>query len=241
DPAYAAKATRYSRLCRDVSEFLADLGLAGRLGEVRARVTYQDPCHLAHGQGIRRQPRDLLRRIPGIELVEMPGSDRCCGSAGIYNLIQPGYSRQVLDEKMAAVRETGAALVVAPNPGCMLQIASGIRAHGLEMQVRHLIELLDRAYEAAEGGAAAGTARAGPPPSPSTRRASPGSPTMSPPIMSSRCAPGRASGICRRSSAGTASGSRSIPRACRSPRSGGSSPPTGTARGGCCTARSAIW
>src|SRR5207237_894265 len=82
----------------------------------RARVTSQDPCHPAHGQGIRRQPRDLLRRIPGIELVEMPGSDRCCGSAGIYNLTQPGYSRQVLDEKMAAVRETGAALVVAPNP-----------------------------------------------------------------------------------------------------------------------------
>ena len=160
DPAYAAKATRYSRLCRDVSEFLADLGLAGRLGEVRARVTYQDPCHLAHGQGIRRQPRDLLRRIPGIELVEMPGSDRCCGSAGIYNLTQPGYSRQVLDEKMAAVRETGAALVVAPNPGCMLQIASGIRAHGLEMHVRHLIDLLDQAYAAAEGGRAGGTPRA---------------------------------------------------------------------------------
>ena len=160
DPAYAAKATQYSHLCRDVSEFLADLGLAGRLGEVRARVTYQDPCHLAHGQGIRRQPRDLLRRIPGIELVEMPGSDRCCGSAGIYNLTQPGYSRQVLDEKMAAVRETGAALVVAPNPGCMLQIASGIRAHGLEMHVRHLIDLLDQAYAAAEGGRAGGTPRA---------------------------------------------------------------------------------
>ena len=160
DPAVAAKAKQYSGLCRDVSEFLADLGLAGRLGEVRARVTYQDPCHLAHGQGIRRQPRDLLRRIPGIELVEMAGSDRCCGSAGIYNLTQPGYSRQVLDEKMAAVRETGAALVVAPNPGCMLQIASGIRAHGLEMQVRHLIELLDRAYAAAEGGSAGGTPRA---------------------------------------------------------------------------------
>src|SRR5436853_402993 len=126
--------------------------LAGPLGEVRARVTYQDPCHLVHGQGIRRQPRDLLRRIPGIELVEMPGSDRCCGSAGIYNLTQPGYSRQVLDEKMAAVRETGAALVVAPNPGCMLQIASGIRAHGLEMHVRHLIDLLDQAYAAAERG-----------------------------------------------------------------------------------------
>jgi len=129
--------------------------LAGPLGEVRARVTYQDPCHLVHGQGIRRQPRDLLRRIPGLELVEMEGSDRCCGSAGIYNLVQPAYSRQILEEKMAAVKQTGADLVVAPNPGCMLQIASGIRAFGLGTHVRHLIDLLDQAYAAGErqGGA----------------------------------------------------------------------------------------
>lgn len=150
DPAYARRAEQYSRLCRDVTEFLSDLGLVGSLGEVRARVTYQDPCHLVHGQGIRRQPRALLRQIPGLDLVEMTGSDRCCGSAGIYNLTQPGYARMVLDEKVAALTQTGADLVVAPNPGCMMQIASGIRAHGLRMQVRHLIDLLDQAYAAAE-------------------------------------------------------------------------------------------
>jgi len=150
DPAYAEKAQRYSRLCRDVTEFLAERDLTGPLGEVRARVTYQDPCHLVHGQGIRRQPRELLRRIPGLDLVEMDGADRCCGSAGIYNLVQPAYSRQILEEKMAALGRTGADLVVAPNPGCMLQIASGIRASGLRMHVHHLIDLLDRAYAAAE-------------------------------------------------------------------------------------------
>jgi glycolate oxidase iron-sulfur subunit len=152
DPLYAKRAERYSRLCRDVTEFLSDLGLVGTLGEVRARVTYQDPCHLIHGQGIRRQPRDLLRKIPGVELVEMEGADRCCGSAGIYNLVQPHYSRQILDEKLTAVEATGADLVVAPNPGCMLQLASGIRARGLRMHVHHLVDLLDRAYAA--GGAA---------------------------------------------------------------------------------------
>jgi glycolate oxidase iron-sulfur subunit len=155
DPEYARRAEHYSRLCRDATEFLGDLGLVGPLGEVRARVTYQDPCHLAHGQGIRRQPRALLRQIPGVTLVEMAGSDRCCGSAGIYNLTQPGYARLALDEKVTALRQTGADLVVAPNPGCMMQIASGLRAHGLRMQVRHLIDLLDQAYSTAETGARA--------------------------------------------------------------------------------------
>ncbi len=155
DPAYAERAERYSRLCRDITEFLGELGLTGTLGPVRARVTYQDPCHLVHGQGIRRQPRDLLRRIPGVELVEMSGADRCCGSAGVYNLVQPEYSRQILDEKMAAVMETGATTVVAPNPGCMLQLASGVRARGLAVDVCHLVDLLDRAYAAAEREAGA--------------------------------------------------------------------------------------
>ena len=156
DPEQADRAARYGHLCRDVTEFLAELGLVGRLGEVRARATYQDPCHLIHGQRIRRQPRELLRRIPGLELVELEGADRCCGSAGIYNLTQPGYSRQVLEEKVGALERTGAELVVAPNPGCMLQIASGIRAHGLPMHVHHLIDLLDRSYAAAEADASGG-------------------------------------------------------------------------------------
>jgi len=152
DPAYAERAEAYSRLCRDASEFLAALGLVGRLGEVRARVTYQDPCHLAHGQGVRKQPRELLRQIPGLELVEMENADRCCGSAGIYNIVQPGYSRRILDEKMAAAGRTRAEWIIAPNPGCMVQLAAGVRAHGLKMEVRHLMDVLDQAYAAGEAG-----------------------------------------------------------------------------------------
>jgi glycolate dehydrogenase iron-sulfur subunit len=150
DPAYAARADAYSSLCRDATEFLVELGLTGTLGEIRARATYQDPCHLAHGQGIRRQPRDLLRQIPGLELVEMDGADHCCGSAGIYNLVQPEYSRQILEEKMRAVVRTGADLLVAPNPGCLLQLAAGIRAQGLPMETCHVVDLLDRAYAVAD-------------------------------------------------------------------------------------------
>ena len=160
DPAYAPRAEAYSRRCRDLTEFLGALGLVGRLGEVRARVTYQDPCHLVHGQGIRRQPRDLLRGIPGLELIELDGSDHCCGSAGIYNVVQPAYSRRILDEKMEAVERTGAEMIVAPNPGCMLQLAAGIRARGARIEVHHLVDLLDRAYAA--GDAAAGAAAPAP-------------------------------------------------------------------------------
>jgi len=150
EPAYVARAEAYSSLCRDATEFLAELGLIGTLGEIRARATYQDPCHLSHGQGIRRQPRDLLRRIPGLELVELDGADRCCGSAGIYNVVQPAYSRQILEEKMRAVVRTGADLLVAPNPGCLLQLAAGIRAQGLPMEACHVVDLLDRAYAAGD-------------------------------------------------------------------------------------------
>lgn len=150
DPGYVPRAEAFSSLCRDATEFLAELGLAGALGEIRARATYQDPCHLAHGQGIRRQPRELLRKIPGLELVEMDGADHCCGSAGIYNIVQPGYSRQILEEKMRAVLRTGADLLVAPNPGCLLQLAAGIRAQGIPMEACHVVDLLDRAYTVAE-------------------------------------------------------------------------------------------
>lgn len=149
DPRYAARAEAFSSICRDASEFLAELGLTGTLGEIRVRATYQDPCHLAHGQRIRRQPRDLLRRIPGLELVEMEGADRCCGSAGIYNVVEPEYSRRILEEKMRAVMRTGADLLVAPNPGCLLQLAAGIRARGVPIETCHVVDLLDRSYAVA--------------------------------------------------------------------------------------------
>jgi glycolate oxidase iron-sulfur subunit len=145
DPAYSDKAARFSALVKDAGEFLAGLGLPALLRPIAMTVTYQDPCHLAHGQRIRTQPRDLLRAIPELKLVEMEGADRCCGSAGIYNVTHPEMSRHLLEEKMRAAAATGAEAVVAPNPGCMLQWRFGARRFGPELKVYHLIDLLDRA------------------------------------------------------------------------------------------------
>jgi len=151
DSEYAEKAKQFSSLVKDASEFLADFGLVGELGQVERTVTYQDPCHLAHGQRVRTQPRKLLQAIPGLKLVEMEGSDRCCGSAGIYNLTHSEMSQELLKEKMQLIAQTGAAAVVAPNPGCMLQLRFGSRRYGPAIEVYHLIDLLDRSYSQAKG------------------------------------------------------------------------------------------
>jgi len=150
DAAYAEKATRFSALVRDAGEFLAGLGLVGKLGSLEMTVTYQDPCHLAHGQRVRAQPRQLLRAIPGLRIIEMEASDRCCGSAGIYNITHSGMSQHLLKEKMESVSATQAEAIVAPNPGCMLQLGYGARRYGPAVGVYHLMDLLDRAYAEAE-------------------------------------------------------------------------------------------
>ena len=150
DPQYAEKASRFSSMVRDASEFLAGLGLVGGLGRLEMTVTYQDPCHLAHGQKVRAQPRQLLAAVPGVTLVEMDASDRCCGSAGIYNITHPDMSQTLLEEKMAAIERTKAPAVVAPNPGCMLQLRSGVQRTGNGVTVYHLMDLLDRAYQLGE-------------------------------------------------------------------------------------------
>jgi Fe-S oxidoreductase len=150
DPIYAEKAKRFSLMVKDAAEFLGDLGLAGKLAPLKMKVTYQDPCHLAHGQRVRSQPRQLLKAIPGLKLKEMDGSDRCCGSAGIYNITHPDMSQHLLKEKMQSVTSTEADSVVAPNPGCMLQLRYGARQYGPAVKVYHLMELLDQAY--AEAG-----------------------------------------------------------------------------------------
>jgi glycolate oxidase iron-sulfur subunit len=159
DPSYAEPATRMATLVKDASEFLVELGLLPPAGRVEMTITYQDPCHLAHGQKVRKPPRQLLAAIPGLRLLEMDGSDRCCGSAGIYNITQPQMSAQVLEEKMAAVARTGAQAIVAPNPGCMLQLRAGGLRYGPALPVFHLIDLLDRAYEE-------GAVNSPPPPTP---------------------------------------------------------------------------
>ncbi len=150
DPAYAEKAKRFSFLVKDAGEFLAGIGLVGKLGTLNITVTYQDPCHLAHGQRVRSQPRQLLQAIPGLKLVEMNGSDRCCGSAGIYNITHGEMSQQLLKDKMPAIADTRSEAVVAPNPGCMLQLRYGAQKYGPDVKVYHLMDLLDRAYTAAE-------------------------------------------------------------------------------------------
>jgi glycolate oxidase iron-sulfur subunit len=146
DPDYRDKAKRFSALVKDAGEFLSDLGLVGELQPLNMTVTYQDPCHLAHGQRIRSQPRKLLQAIPGLKLIEMDGADRCCGSAGIYNVTHTGMSQHLLKEKMQAVAATGAAAVIAPNPGCMLQLRAGARQRDSGLEVYHLMDLIDRAY-----------------------------------------------------------------------------------------------
>ena len=150
DPVYADKAERFSFLVKDAGEFLAGIGLVGKLGELQMTVTYQDPCHLAHGQRVRSQPRQLLQAIPGLKLVEMNGSDRCCGSAGIYNITHTEMSLQLLKEKMPAIADTGSEAVVAPNPGCMLQLRYGARKYGPDVKVYHLMDLLDHSYTMGE-------------------------------------------------------------------------------------------
>ncbi|MBI3913084.1 MAG: (Fe-S)-binding protein, partial [Chloroflexi bacterium] len=146
DPAYAERAKAFSARVKDITEFLVEQGIEKPTREIRARVTYQDACHLAHGQGIRAQPRALITQIPGIELVEMRDADRCCGSAGIYNITQPELSRRVLAEKMENVAATRPEIIVSANPGCLMQLQSGLARVGLNARVMHVIDLLAEAY-----------------------------------------------------------------------------------------------
>jgi glycolate oxidase iron-sulfur subunit len=147
DSRYAAKARAFAAKMRDVTEFLAGIALNTHMGPVNATVTYQDACHLAHGQRIRSAPRKLLMAIPGLKLTEMAGSDLCCGSAGIYNVVENEMSMQILAHKMGNVKATGAEIIAAVNPGCMLQLETGARLHGSKQRVMHVVELLDLAYK----------------------------------------------------------------------------------------------
>ncbi len=142
DPA----AVDFSNKVKDASEFLAELGLRPGLHPLREKVTYQDPCHLAHGQRVRQQPRALLRAIPGLELVELPHADRCCGAAGVYSLTQPELSAKILAERIDEIAQTHARVVVTQNPGCAMQLAGGLAERRMGTRVCHLMELLDLSY-----------------------------------------------------------------------------------------------
>lgn len=147
DPVYATKSRTFVERVMDASEFLAQVGLTEQPGPLDVRATYQDACHLAHAQRITKQPRELLRAIPGLELIEMKESDLCCGSAGIYNLLEKEMAGRLGERKVNNALATDADLIISANPGCILQIRAGLEARGSNVQVEHLMTVLDRAYQ----------------------------------------------------------------------------------------------
>jgi glycolate oxidase iron-sulfur subunit len=148
DPAWAARAKAFAAKIKDISEFLAGIELNTRdLRPLNATVTYQEPCHLAHAQRITAQPRKLLKAIPGLVLKEMPESSLCCGSAGIYNVTEPEMAARLGNRKLDNAESTRAQILVTANPGCQLQLAGGLRRRGSSMQVKHIVEVLDQAYQ----------------------------------------------------------------------------------------------
>jgi glycolate oxidase iron-sulfur subunit len=144
EPEYEAAKEFESRV-RDVTEFLNTLGLVAPMKGLATRITYQDSCHLLHGQKVREAPRRLLKAMPGIEFVELPYSEICCGSAGVYNVTETEASMELLAEKMKNAAATGAETIVTANPGCLLQMRAGAHIYKTGQRVLHVMELLDRA------------------------------------------------------------------------------------------------
>jgi glycolate oxidase iron-sulfur subunit len=150
DPAYATKAQQWSEKVKDISEWLVEIDFrAPEKPGTEARVTYHDACHLCHGQKITAQPRELLNNIPGLDVKPLTESMWCCGSAGIYTLIQPEMADKLLQRKLDHIASTGATVVATGNPGCLLQISNGLAARGVKIEIVHPVTLLARAYRAA--------------------------------------------------------------------------------------------
>jgi glycolate oxidase iron-sulfur subunit len=150
EPEYEASKEFESRV-RDVTEFLDTLGVVAPMKEFAARVTYQDSCHLLHGQKVREAPRRLLMAVPGIQFIELPYSDICCGSAGVYNITETEASMELLAEKMKSAAGTGAEIIATANPGCLLQMRAGAEMHKTGQRVLHVMELLDQAMDSPTG------------------------------------------------------------------------------------------
>jgi glycolate oxidase iron-sulfur subunit len=143
DPAYADRAKRFAESTKDVAEFLAQLGPAAERHPLEVSVAYHDACHLGHAQGIRAQPRELLRGIPGLELREIPEAELCCGSAGIWNILNPEPARELGDRKAGNIAKTQAQLLVTANPGCLMQVSSSLQRQGTRIGMAHTVEVLD--------------------------------------------------------------------------------------------------
>jgi glycolate oxidase iron-sulfur subunit len=147
DPAapaeWSERAAQLSAKVKDLAEFLADLGPVAPRHPLPVTAAYHDACHLAHAQGITRQPRELLRAIPELKLVELADAGTCCGSAGVYNLLQPEAAGELGGRKAESVLASGAPLLISANPGCSLQIASALADRGEHIAVAHTAEILD--------------------------------------------------------------------------------------------------
>jgi glycolate oxidase iron-sulfur subunit len=143
DPGYAARAQAFVERTRDVSELLVERGPVARRHPLDLTIAYHDACHLGHAQGVRSQPRELLRAIPGLTLTEIAEADLCCGSAGIYNLLNPEPATELGDRKAHNVLATGASVLVTANPGCLMQIAASTRRLGGQLMLAHTVTVLD--------------------------------------------------------------------------------------------------
>lgn len=147
DAAWAERAASFSKRVRDVTEVLDALDLPAPTRSLEASVTYQEPCHLVHAQRVAGAPRRLLARIPGVNLIEMDESAVCCGSAGVYNLTRPEMASRLQRRKVDSIQRTGATIVATANPGCAIQVSAGLRDARYPATVKHVVELLDEAYE----------------------------------------------------------------------------------------------
>ena len=145
-PALYDNAMKMASRVEDISRFLVRIGCRLPEGKIAKRVAYDDPCHLIHGQKISAEPRQLLKSIPGIEWVELPDADQCCGSAGTYNLMQYDLSMRILEKKMKNIASVHPDIVATGNPGCLLQLRYGARRFGVPVEIRHPVELLAEMY-----------------------------------------------------------------------------------------------
>jgi glycolate oxidase iron-sulfur subunit len=150
DAEWEPRAKEFSGNLKDVSEFLASIDFNRNFGEMKVKTTYQDSCHLLHGQKVKDAPRTLLRAIPGLDFRELPLSEICCGSAGVYNIEHTEMSLDLLKNKMRNADSTGAEIIVTANPGCMIQLQAGAKMYGRNQRVMHVVELLDEAYGKAD-------------------------------------------------------------------------------------------
>jgi glycolate oxidase iron-sulfur subunit len=142
-----AEAKKFGKKIRDIAEWIEEIGWAPPTGKLEGKVAYDEPCHLLHAQKVSAQPRAVIRKIPGIEPVPLEDAEACCGSAGIYSVTQPDLSKKVLARKIDCIRKSGCGTVVTGNPGCIMQIRTGLREAGLDVRVAHPVELLAEAYE----------------------------------------------------------------------------------------------